>query len=258
VRAILAQRGMACVRLAAVSLLAAPCALAAGADDRASTQAEIQIALCSEPHQVVRLLSLTPRGSPRDTWLFDDAALSLFERGVRLRLRVADGGGELTLKAAVDDCAKVSPALLAAKTAKCEHDVHGDLMTAAVSLSARLNPARVQSLLSGRMPLADALDAAQSRYLKEALKLWPLPADLRRLGPIQVLSYRARDNPYDVDISRLPAGESYIEISRKVPLADAPVARRTFDDDLLHTGLTVCTDQSAQAINKLRALLRAP
>ncbi len=116
----------------------------------------------------------------------------------------------------------------------------------------------MKSLLSGRLPLADALNTAQVRYLKEAAKLWPLPADLRRLGPIQVLTFRARDNPYDVDISRLPAGESYIEVSRKVALADAPVERRMFDDDLLHAGVAVCADQSAQAVNKLRALLRAP
>ncbi len=243
--------------LAGVALLAAPCALQAAGDTSKPTQAEIQIALCAEPHQVVRLLSLTPRGGARDTWLFDDAALSLFERGVRLRLRVTDGAGELTLKAAVDDCAKVPPALLPAKAAKCEHDMHGDHVTAAVSLTSDLGQARVKSLLSGRLPLADALNAAQSRYLKEAVKLWPLPADLRRLGPIQVLTYRARDNPYDVDISRLPNGDSYIEVSRRVALADAPVERRIFEDDLMHTGVAICADQSTQAVNKLRALLRA-
>lgn len=256
-RGIAFERSTTSAWLAALLLLAAPCAADAAGDERATTQAEIQIALCAEPHQVVRLLSLTPRGGPRDVWLFDDAALSLFDRGVRLRLRVTDGAGELTLKSAVDDCAKVPPALLKAKAGKCEHDMHGDHVTAALSLTAGLNPARVQALLSGRLPLADALNAAQARYLKD-VKLWPLPADLRRLGPIQVLTFRARDNPYDVDISRMPGGESYIEISRKVALADAPAERKVFDDDLLHAGVAVCADQSAQAVNKLRALLRAP
>jgi hypothetical protein len=127
-----------------------------------------------------------------------------------------------------------------------------------VSLTSRLDASVVKALLSGRLLLADALSPAQARYLREAAKVWPLPADLRPLGPIKVSTYRAREKPYDVDISRLPAGERYVEASRKVALADADAARKTFDDDLARSGVTVCTDQSAQAVNKLRALLRAP
>jgi hypothetical protein len=223
----------------------------------ASTQAEIQVALCSDVDEVVGALDLSPRNTPQQTWLFDDASLSLFERGLRLRLRATESGNELTLKAAVDDCAKVPPKLLPPKVSKCEHDVHGDKVTAAVSLSTHLYESDAKKLLAGRLPLADALSPAQVRYLTEEAKVWPLPPDLRRLGPIQVSSYRAREKPYDVDASRLPTGERYIEISHRVPLADAAAARKRFDDDLARSGVAICSDQSAQAVNKLRALLRA-
>jgi hypothetical protein len=248
------------VLLVAASLAAVPLASGKTSHARGATQAEVQVALCSEPEQVVRALDLAPRGDVRETWLFDNAALTLFNRGLRIRLRATDAGSELTLKAAIDDCANAPRALIPAKSGKCEHDVHGDNVTAAVSLTSRLDASVVKALLSGRLLLADALSPAQARYLREAAKLWPLPADLRPLGPIKVSTYRAREKPYDVDISRLPAGERYVEASRKVALADADAdaARKTFDDDLARSGVTVCTDQSAQAVNKLRALLRAP
>ena len=239
-------------------LLAASIAAGKSVHDPAATQAEIQVALCSEPDQVVRALDLAPRGTPRATWLFDDPELTMFKRGLRFRLRATDSGSELTLKAAVADCALVPPALLPPKVGKCEHDMHGDQVTAAVSLSTRLYESVAKKLLSGRLPLADALSPAQVRYLTEVTKLWPLPNDLRLLGPIEVLTYRARDKPYDVDASRLPTGERYVEVSRKVPLADADAARKRFDDDLARSGVAVCSDQSAQAVNKLRALLRTP
>ncbi len=244
--------------LVAGALLSASVATGKDGDARGATQAEIQIALCSDPDQVVRALNLAPRDAPRETWLFDDASLTLFERGLRLRLRATESDSELTVKTVIDDCAYVPSALLPAKVGKCEHDMHGDKITAAVSLSTRLYESTKRNLLAGRIPLADALSEAQVRYLSEATKLWPLPTDLRRLGPIEVQAYRARDKPYDVDVSRLPTGERYIEVSRKVPLADADAARKRFDDDLARSGVAVCADQSAQAVNKLRALLRAP
>jgi hypothetical protein len=247
----------ATVLLFAALLAAAP--LAFGKSNHASgpAQAEIQIALCSEPDQVVRALDLVPRGDVRETWLFDNSALTLFDHGLRIRLRATDGAGELTLKAAIDDCANVPRALIPAKAGKCEYDVHGDTVTAAVSLTSRLAASVTKGLVAGRLPLAEALSPAQARYLQTA-KLWPLAADLRPLGPAKVSSYRGREMPYDVDVSRLPAGERYVEVSRKVALADVAAARTTLDNDLARSGVTVCVDQSAQAVNKLRTLLRAP
>jgi hypothetical protein len=246
------------VLVAAAILAAAPPVSGKTNHASDSTQAEIQVALCSEPDQIVRALDLAPRGGVRETWLFDDAALTLFDRGLRIRLRATDGDSELTLKAAIDDCAHVPHTLIPAKAGKCEHDVHGENVTAAVSLTSRLKASVVEALISGRLPIAEALSPAQASYLSEAAKLWPLPSDLRPLGPVKVSTYRARAKPYDVDVSRLPTGERYVEVSRKVALGEVDATRRDFDDDLARSGVTVCVDQSAQAVNKLRTLLRAP
>ena len=54
---------------------------------------------------------------------------------------------------------------------------------------------------------------------------WPLPDGLRALGPQQVVSFAAKGKPYDVTVSRIRGGETYIEIARKISVADATRAR---------------------------------
>src|SRR5215468_4612559 len=84
-----------------------------------ATKAEIQIGLCAPPERIVHALHLQPRGAPIDVWQFDDAALTLLERGARLRLRVSkDGGSEFTLKLANQDCARADPKLMPSREGK--------------------------------------------------------------------------------------------------------------------------------------------
>ena len=59
-----------------------------------------------------------------------------------------------------------------------------------------------------------------------------------------------------VDISDLPGGEQFIEISRKGPFNNADAMRLRMDQDLQKSALTLCPDQTAQAVVKLRALLK--
>jgi hypothetical protein len=73
---------------------------------------------------------------------------------------------------------------------------------------------------------------------------------------MQVRTYRAKGALYDVDISQLPAGEQYVEISRKVPVGEATRAMDVLKADLSRAGVEMCADQSAQVVNKLRSLLR--
>ncbi len=61
-----------------------------------------------------------------------------------------------------------------------------------------------------------------------------------------------------VDFSDLPGGEHFIEISRKGKVKQAESIRRRMNDDLAAAGMPLCADQSAQAVNKLQALLKAP
>jgi hypothetical protein len=213
------------------------------------------MSLCGSADQIVEALNLRPRGPAIQVWLFDDPGLTLFQRGLRLRLRIAEGRGEFTLKVANQDCARLDPRLVPAGEGKCEYDVHGTAMAGAVSLTRTLNGDTTDDLLAGRVPPTQVLSAMQVSYLRDVVGLWPLPSGLRALGPTQVQGYRVKGKPYDVDISRLGADQQYIEISEKVPVADATRKKAALEAVLSRAGVEMCADQSAQAINKLNALV---
>ena len=242
----------------AMIFVTAVIALRAGAvEAQTVTQAEIQIGLCASADQIVQALDLHPRGTPIKVWQLDDDALSLFARGLRLRLRVAaDGRSEFTLKAADQDCARVDPKLIPPGEGKCEYDVYGTRTAGTVSLTHSLGAKSTNDLLTGRIALAQALSLSQIRYLRETLGIWPLPLGIRALGPMQVRTYRTKGKLYDIDISQLPSGEQYAEISRKVPLTDATRTKDLMEADLARAGVEMCADQYSQAGKKLRSLLR--
>ena len=244
-------------RMAAVALALA-CSLAwprAHAAPPATTRAEIQIGLCAPPADVERSLGLRPRDAPYDVWQFDDAALTLLAKGLRLRLRMHPGRPELTLKIADQNCEALAPGSVPPREGKCEYDVYAGQRAGAVSLNNALDADATRELIAGRLPVARALSAAQARYLRDVVHFWPLPPDLVSLGPIKALTYRTSDKTYDVDVNVLPGGERYVEITRKVPLADADRAFKTMQEYLAVAGIAECADHSGQAANKLRALL---
>ena len=232
-------------------------ATAAEAPGATGTRAEIQIGLCAPADQIVQALDLRPRGTPIKVWQFDDVALTLFGRGLRLRLRMAaDGRSEFTLKVADQDCERLDPKLVPPGEGKCEYDVYGTGMVGVVSLNRNLGVRSTNDVLAGRVSPAQVLSPSQIRYLRDVVGIWPLPPGIRGLGPMQVRTYRTKGKPYDIDISQLPGGEQYSEISRKVSAADATRTMRAMEADLTQAGVEMCADHSSQAVNKLRALLR--
>jgi hypothetical protein len=227
---------------------------------QAAPQADVQFSLCQPPEQIQRALALKPEGAVGEVWLFDDTQTSLYKQGVRLRLRPAKGNWELTLKLAEQDCEKLAADALPAGEGKCEYDLHGDKLSGALSLTHALDDSIARELTRGAQPLTLALSAAQKRVLAETPGAWPLPAGLRALGPTKVQRYRTPRGAhrYDVDVSVLPGGERYVEISSKVPRAEALTRRDETLAGLKQAGVTVCADQTAQAGNKLRSLASRP
>ena len=219
----------------------------------AGPRAEIQVALCEPADRLQGKLALRPRGAPYETWLFDDRSLTLLGRGLRLRLRVSASGGDLTLKVARQDCASLPPDAVPRKEGKCEIDVHGDVADGAVSLSRTLDVATTRELIMGKVPVAALLSEAQSRFLRDVVKAWPLPSDLRALGPISNRVYSA--SRYDVDVSTLPDGGQYAEIADKVPLDRVPRERDRLMQHLARAEVEVCARQEGQAAEKLQRLL---
>jgi hypothetical protein len=235
--------------VAAVLACAAAAALAAP-----PPRMEIQVALCGTPEDIVRALDLRPREAAYRTYLFDNPALALLDGGLRLRLRVRAAGGELTLKAADQDCDALPAGLVPRREGKCEYDLHGDKVAGAVSLATKLDAETTADLVAGRVPVAGVLSPAQVRFLRDAARAWPLPPDLRALGPIENAVYATRDGRYDVDVQRLPGGHAYVEVSTKVRVAEGDAARHALDAHLARAGVAACADQAGQAGNKLKSL----
>ena len=252
-----ARGGLLVLLILATAALPSRAATAGAPRGGKGTQAEIQVGLCSPIEQIAERLDLRPRGASITVWQFDDPLLTLFEGGVRLRLRVAsDGGSELTLKVANQDCARLAPGVVPSGEGKCEYDVYGASMSGTVSLTRHLDAKSTSELVAGRVAPQRVLSQTQTGYLREVVGIWPLPRDIRALGPMHVQIYRTPDKLYDVDVTQVPGSIQYAEISRKVPVADAFRLMREMEADLSRVGIEKCADQSSQAVNKLRSLLR--
>jgi len=243
--------------LRAAVLLALACA-GATAHATGVGSAEVQINLCSEPSEIARRLELTSASAePVEAWYFDSAGLDLWRQGLLFRLRIKANKPELTLKAKRQDCAHLAAGLLPAAEGKCEYDLHGSSLEGAVSLNAVLDDATLRGLLDGRNRIEDALSAAQIRFLREGVHTWPLPRDLKRLGPARIQAYRHPHHRFVVEVWRLPSGRQFVEISAKAALDDAPRVQGELQHTLAQAGVQACADQSSQARAKLEDLLPA-
>ena len=226
--------------------------LSAGAQ-AASPRAEIQVALCEPVAALESKLELRPRGPAYETWLFDDDALALLGRGVRLRLRIKGDGSELTVKVANQDCSTLAKDVVPEGEGKCEIDVHGDVAEGAVSLSRALDATSTRSLVARKADVAALLSESQVRLLRDVAKAWPLPTGLKPLGPIANRVYAAKG--YDVDVSTLPDGEAYAEIANKVGVAHVAKERAKLARHLARANVKACEDQRGQAGVKMKRLL---
>jgi hypothetical protein len=219
----------------------------------ASPRAEIQVALCEPAATLQTKLELQPRGAPYETWLFDDDALTLLGRAIRLRLRTKANGGELTLKVAKQDCDALPANAVPNGEGKCELDVHGEAVDGAVSLTRALDAATTRDLLARRIEVAPLLSTTQVSFLRDVARAWPMPAGIRPLGPIANRVYAAHG--YDVDVSTLPDGKRYAEIADKVKRENVPRAREKLMRRLERASVEVCADQAGQAADKMKRLL---
>jgi hypothetical protein len=188
--------------VSAPSLFAVLCLMAASQllaatkpADTSTAQVDLQVGLCAPADEVRRAFNLRSRGAPFEVWLFDDDALSLFARGVRLRLRMKPDGAELTLKVADQDCAQPAPGLVPPREGKCEYDSHGPDVAGAVSISRTIDARLARDLISGWQSVAAALSPAQVRFLRTIASVGPLRGDVRALWPQRVHTWQVAQRP---------------------------------------------------------------
>jgi hypothetical protein len=232
----------------------------------AESRAEIQINLCSAPAQVIGALQLAEKGKSTTVWLFDSPVLTLYQAGLRLRLREKGEGSDLTLKVAGQDCGTVDSALLR-PDGKCEADLHGDALDDVVSLTRRLDAQARGPLLAADArngaPLVEALKATLDPRQRTMLAARRgisgaalLPEDIARLGPSTVRTYRSANQAYEVEVWTLPGGVQFVELSYKVPREAALARRADLLSQVTAAGLSICPDQESQARAKLAILAR--
>jgi hypothetical protein len=250
------------------ALLTGTALIALGAFDAGAveSQAEIQINVCSDSTQLVRALRLAEQGKPTTVWLFDTPGLDLNRNGLRLRVRERGNQADLTLKAAGQDCSKVDASLLGGQ-GKCEADLHGDSFEDVVSLERTLDRRSLNALLApaaaSGAPLANTLSTLLTTNQRNLIgaKLGVaapalLPPGIKRLGPSIVQAYRPAGQPYSVEVSALPSGERFAELSQKVPREKALARRTELEAKISAAGVSICADQLSQARNKLTILAR--
>ena len=247
------------VRIAIAALLALTCCgpMALAAQQNASEpRAEIQINLCAKPQDVIQGLALQPDDAgPTEVWYFDTPGLELNQRGLVFRLRRGDRKPELTLKVANQDCTQTKSAWIPHSEGKCEYDNHGALFSGTVSLTKTLDAETARALTIGRLPLEKALGPAQIAYLRDVISVWPLESGTRPIGPMQIQQFRANNSRFDVNVWKLPAGETYIELSEKTAFKDVLRRRSELLELLSRAGIAQCPDQAGQGIDRLRLLL---
>lgn len=246
-----------------VALLVLAISAATSAQDRLSltpavdAAAEVQINVCEPAPKIVAGLGLKPvRETPTEIWYFDTPALELLAHGRILRLRLAGGRSDLTLKIANQSCGAIERAIPEGE-GKCEYDLHGEKFAGALSLSRGLDSKQADRLRSGAEPFAGTLTATQHRFLQKP-GLGSLPDGIAPIGPARVMSYRRGKSLFEVEMWTLPRGESFIEISQKARYADAMKVRAALERELATAGLAMCKDQGSQAAEKLRLLVRKP
>lgn len=230
------RMGMCRTALVAAYLLVASLSAMTACAAPANAVVDLQFSLCDTPKKIIQVFDLRQHGASFDVWLFDDEALGLFTKGLRIRLRQTRQGAELTLKAADQDCTMLAPGTLPAGQGKCEYDQHGTKMSGALSLTRAIDKRTANELIAGRQLLANQFSTAQKNFLQGVPGAWPLPFGTHALGPTHVRSYRTKSGVYAVDVSELPGGERFVEISRKVAKTDSPSAREQFEADLAKVG----------------------
>ena len=256
----MAGRAVSC---SSIFLAALAISTVTSAQDRLSSPpagdapAEVQINVCEPEQKIVAALGLKPaRETPTEIWYFDTPALELLAHGRVVRLRMAGGRSDLTLKVSNQSCGPIERAIPEGE-GKCEYDMHGEKLAGALSLSRNLDTKQAGRLRDGTEPLATALTATQQRFLQKP-GLGSLPDGIERMGPARVTSYRRPKGGFEVETWTLPRGETFVEISQKARYADALKVRAALVRELAAANLTICKDQGSQAAEKLRLLVRRP
>lgn len=181
--------------------------------------------------------ALTPKkGERRRIFFFDTQALALFERGLVLRAREVKGGeDDSTVKIRPVDPRKVSDKWGRLTGFKIEADGVGDRLIRSASLSVVQAGGEIKAVEQKLRSIKKLFSDQQESFLEVSRVPVEFEA-LKVLGPVNALRWKVEHAglPYPITAEEwtLPDGRDLLEVSIKVPTAQAAAASAAFDSFL--------------------------
>lgn len=173
-------------------------------------------------------------GERRYIFFFDTDKLGLFKKGLVLRAREVKGGkDDSTVKIRPIDPKRITAKWGRLDGFKLEADGVGDRMIRSASLSVEQGGDEIRAVAQRLRPIKKLFSDEQEALLAE---LAPVPIDfdaLIVLGPVNALRWKVNHEalPHLITAEEwtLPDGRDLVEVSIKVPTAQAAAASAAFD-----------------------------
>ena len=196
-------------------------------------------------------------------YFYETPNLDLFNAGIALRARLIKGDADnSTVKFRSDKIEMVAPEWYRAEGFKVEADWVGDHAVYSVSLTNEQKRDEIEQVADGERAIEKLFSKEQERFLREIYKGSVEFEQLRVMGPIRVLRWRLKHAGFPhrltVEEWRLPNGDDLVEVSIKVPPAEAAQARKAFEDHLETLGLDPKGAQETKTRTALEFFANAP
>lgn len=212
----------------------------------AGTQAvELKVTVSEQMERVAAdAFELIPeKGERRRIFFFDTHVLTLFKGGLVLRAREVKGGrDDSTVKIRPVDPKKVGDKWSRLPGFKIEADGVGNRMIRSASLSVEQDGGEITAVEQKLRSIKKLFSDEQESFFAE---MTPVPVDfdaLNVLGPVDALRWKVEHGglPYPITAEEwtLPDGRDLLELSIKVPTAQAAAASAAFDSFLKRLRLT--------------------
>jgi hypothetical protein len=201
----------------------------------------------------------------RTVYFFDTHELMLYDAGVILRARITRGDDDdSTVKLRPVKPAEIYRRVKQTKGFKIELDVVGDTPVCSAKLEATPRRGEVEDVAAERRSLRTLFSDDQERLIADYAPIGISWAELSVLGPVEVRKWQIPPTGFAHEITveqwTLPNGDDLIEMSIKVPAAQALGAGDAFHAYLADHGIDRHRDQHAKARTVLEyfaAIMRA-
>ena len=178
----------------------------------------------------------------RVIYFYDTPRLDLFRAGVALRARLVKGDDDdSTVKFRPVDAVAIPEEWKEREGFKLEADCAGTRVVCSASLTVVQRRDEIDEVAEGKRPIHRLFSKEQERFLGAFYRGTVDFEKVRVMGPIRVLRWKSEHDDFPHELTteewRLPNGDDLVEVSIKVPPAEAATAAKAFDRHLRTLGL---------------------